>query len=182
MEKVWFKLRQTHYPPPSEASILQGCRGVEAPICLGHVIKDLKNLDFILNPDAIEPFTPNMRVFRTLMIDFQWDDSTSSTRGGGAGGSASIATAAGLTLGGHVKVEFKKSIGNHEEYERLDTYIVQPTQPYVEDCLEEDILASHIEGKAQWSLFMITGVCVARRGKRSVTELHSKAVEFDGEA
>jgi hypothetical protein len=168
MEKVWFKLRQTHYPPPPEAAVLGGCTGKEAPICLGHIISDLKSFDDPMNPQGIEPLPPNMPVFSTTMINFQWDDVKSHENGMNTGASVPVATAAGVTAGGDIKLEFSKSVGSHEGYERLDTYIMQPTQSYISESLEEQPL-SHDFGR-EWTVFMITGLCVARQGASSASD------------
>jgi hypothetical protein len=176
MDKVWFKLRQTDYPPPPEAAILRGCTGVEAPICLGHVIEDLKTLDFTMNSDTIEPLPRNMRVFSTSITDFRWDDARSQEKSVNMGASAPVATAAGMTLGGDIKLAFSKSVEAHEEYERLDKYIVQPTQSYIADCLHEEPFASYVKGKMTWSMFMVTGLCVARRGISSVSDSGGPAI------
>jgi hypothetical protein len=175
MDKVWFKLKQTHYPPPPRTKILQGCTGAEGPICLGHVIQDLKRLDFPLNPNTILPLPSNINVFPTTMVDFQWNDIRSSDRGIEMGAAAPIAGAAGVTLGGDVKLAFSKSVGDHEQFEKLDTYIFQPTQSYVANTLAEEPLAStHIKGHLGWSLFIITGICVARKGRKEILETHGR--------
>ena len=54
MEKVWFKLRQTDYLP--EEVNTMGSGKETAPLCLGHFIPDLKNIDFVLNRGEIEQF------------------------------------------------------------------------------------------------------------------------------
>jgi hypothetical protein len=167
MDKVWFKLRQTDYPPPPEAAILRGCTGTEAPICLGHIIGDLKTFDFPKNPDTIEPLPRNMRVFSTRMMDFRWNDSRSQENSVDIGASAPVTTAAGVTLGGDIKLAFSRSVASHEEYERLDKYIMQPTQSYITDCFDEEPFVSYIKGRRTWSMFMVTGLCVARKGTSS---------------
>jgi hypothetical protein len=139
-------------------------------MCLGHVIEDLKTLDFTMNADTIEPLPQNMRIFPTRMIDFRWNDARSQENSVDVGGSAPVATAAGVTLGGDIKLAFSRSVNSHEEYERLDKYIMQPTQSYIADCLEEEPIASYIEGKTTWSMFMVTGLCVARKGTSSASD------------
>jgi len=170
MEKVWFKLRQTNYPPPPESSILKGSDEVDGPIRLGHFVKDLKDIDFVLNRGAILPFPPTMRVFKTTTIDFKWDDTRTTDRGFDVKASAPLASAVGLTLGGSAKLAFSRSVANCEEYEKLDTYIVQPTQAYVTDCLDEDPLETYVENRLTWSVFMITGLCIARKGRSVASE------------
>jgi len=182
MDKVWFKLRQTHYPPPPETAILQGCTGAEAPICLGHVVEDLRTIDFALNADTIAPFPGRMSVFKTTRVDFEWDDTISKIKRLDQGASAPVATAAGVTLGGSIKLAFSNSVCNHESYEKLDMYIVQPTQSYVTDCLEVKPIATHLQGRRRWSLFMITGLCVARKGIASSSESHGRELGLGVEA
>jgi hypothetical protein len=139
-------------------------------MCLGHVIEDLTTLDFTMNRDTIEPLPRNMRVFPTRMIDFRWNNSRSQENSVDMGASAPVATAAGVTLGGDIKLAFSKSVESHEEYGRLDKYIMQPTQSYITDCLDEEPFASYIKGRITWSMFMVTGLCVARKGTSSTSD------------
>jgi len=169
MDKVWFKLRQTEYPPPTEESM--GTSEETAPLCLGHFIADLKHIDFPLNRDAIAEFPASMPVFHTTAIHFHWHDSQRSRTGGSLGGGAPIPAAAGaVTVNASVELAFARTLRNHEEYERMDSYIVQPNKAYVAECLEQDELAEFTAGRLAWSMFMITGLRVARKGKRSVEE------------
>ncbi|RAO73557.1 uncharacterized protein BHQ10_009569 [Talaromyces amestolkiae] len=178
MEKVWFKLRQTDYPPPPEKSILAG-NGDDssAPICLGHFIPDLKSIDFPINPGAILAFPPRMKVYHTHALDFKWDDSKNSETGTNWSGGVPIAPAAGLTFKGSLKLTFKKTLKNHEAYDRLDSYIVNPNRRYVEECLEQKELKKYLGDKKMWSMFMITGLKVARVGTREAEK--SKYVESE---
>jgi hypothetical protein len=179
-EKCWFKLQQTHYPPPPEAKILAGCEGVEpqGPICLGHIIKDLDHLDFVLNPQTIQPFTPGMKVALTRMVDFKWDDAMSKNAGGG--GNIKGPAVPGMAVGANTRAVFRESVQNHEAYDRLDKYIVQPTQDYVTRCLAQEPLANYVAKSRSWTLYMITGLCVARRGKFTASESHNKTVRGGG--
>jgi hypothetical protein len=176
MDRVWFKLKQTHYPPPLHDEILSGCTGDEAPICLGHVIKDLKRLDFPLNQSTILPFPPTINVFATSMVDFKWNVTKSSGKSNEAGATAPIAAAAGMNVGGSIKLAFSSSVGDHEQFDKLDTYIFQPTQSYIADALAKEPLAMHVRRKIRWSLFVITGLCIARKGKTETSETHGREV------
>jgi hypothetical protein len=170
MDKVWFKLRQTHYSPPPEAAILGGCTGTEAPICLGHIFRDPKSFDYPMNPQGIAPLPRDMLVFPSTTIKFQWDDVKSHEKGMDTGASAPVDTAAGVTAGGDIKLEFSKSVGSHEEYEGLDEYIIQPSQSYITDCLQEEPLASYLNGNLSQTVFMVTGLCIARKGASSASD------------
>jgi hypothetical protein len=180
-EKCWFKLRQTHYPPPPIAKILAGCEGVESqgPICLGHIIEDLGRLDFVLNPLTIQPFTPGMKVEATRMVDFKWDETESKSAGGG-GNVKGPAAVPGLTAGASTRAVFRQSVQGHEAYYRLDKYIVQPTQDYVTRCLAQEPLAAHVAKSRSWTLYMITGLWVARKGKFTASETRNKTVRGGG--
>ncbi|KAK4041912.1 hypothetical protein C8A01DRAFT_14397 [Parachaetomium inaequale] len=172
MEKVWFKLRQTHYPPGPESAILAG-RGddTNSPIALGHCVPDLKHLDFPLNSGAILPFPARMRVFRASTIDFKWDATRTTSLGLGVAAGAPLAVALGLlTVRAGVQVAFERSVAEHEKYTGLDTYFVQPNRRYVEDCLKTAEMQRYVGGHASWSFFMVTGIRVAREGSRSVEE------------
>lgn len=181
MDKVWFKLRQTHYCSGPEEVILSGDGDdSQAPICLGHCIPDLRRLDFPINRGAITPFSTRMKVFPTQSINFKWDETRGLENDPLVGVTAPVAAAMGLlTVKGSIQFAFKKAVENHEMYQRLDTYIVQPNRHYVDECLQTEALQDHIRGKTTWSFFMITGIRVARTGKRSTGK--SSGVDVNGE-
>lgn len=182
MEKVWFKLRQTDYPPPPEEAILSG-NGDDsnAPICLGHLVPDLKHLDFPLNSGSILAFPSRMRVFHTHTLDFKWDDTKDKLVGTNLAAGAPILAAAGITVKASLQLAFMRAMENHEAYDRLDSYIVQPNRHYVDECLKRQELRAHVEGKAAWSVFMITGIRVARVGRRDAKAGSSVVVNIGPE-
>ncbi|KAI1016803.1 hypothetical protein LB504_007069 [Fusarium proliferatum] len=182
MEKVWFKLRQTDYPPSPEDAILHGDGDDStAPLCLGHFISSLKTLDFPLNHGSILPFPPLMRPFCSTTLNFAWDDTRLRSPGTNLAAGAPILAAAGVTAKASLQFAFMKTVESHEEYDRLDTYIVQPTKGYIRDCLEQDELKAHVKGKVSWSVFMITGIKVARAGKREAQEETNIAADIGPE-
>ncbi|RKL39323.1 hypothetical protein BFJ72_g6795 [Fusarium proliferatum] len=182
MEKVWFKLRQTDYPPSPEDAILHGDGDDStAPLCLGHFISNLKTLDFPLNHGSILPFPPLMRPFCSSILNFTWDDTRLKSPGTNLAAGAPILAAAGVTAKASLQFAFMKTVESHEEYDRLDTYIVQPTKGYIRDCLEQDELQAHVKGKMSWSVFMITGIKVARAGKREAQEETNVAADIGPE-
>lgn len=180
MEKVWFKLRQTHYPPGPEEIILAGDGDdSQAPLCLGHCITDPKHLDCPINSSAVVAFPQRMNVFSSHVIDFKWERKRGFATSLALATSAPIAASLGLqTVKASINVAFRRSVSQYEEYQRLDTYIVQPNQRYVQQCLESEELKKYIGNKKHWSFFMITGLRVARVGKRSDTTI--KNVEVKG--
>lgn len=178
MDKVWFKLRQTHYPPGPEEIILAGDGDdSQAPLCLGHCIADLKHLDCPINSSAVVAFPQRMSVFSSHVIDFKWERKRGFATSLALATSAPIAASLGLqTIKASISAAFKMSVSQYEEYQRLDTYIVQPNHRYVQQCLESEALKKYIGNKTNWSFFMITGLRVARVGNRSDTVVKNAEV------
>ncbi|KAJ5116710.1 hypothetical protein N7456_001058 [Penicillium angulare] len=170
MDKVWFKLRQTDYPAPPEESMLSGPdenTSDRSPINLGHIIPDLKQLDCPLNADSRLPFPLRMQVHRTEVTNFAWSKRDRADHSVALALGAPVASAAiGVTAGPMFNLAFKNATEQHESYDHLDTYIVNPTEQYVSDCLEE--LDNHITSKGSWTVFMITGLKIARPRSRKV--------------
>ncbi|CAJ0544346.1 Ff.00g035700.m01.CDS01 [Fusarium sp. VM40] len=182
MEKVWFKLRQTDYPPPPEDAILRGDGDDSAaPLCLGHTVPNLKSLDFPLNQHSVLAFPHRMRVFCNTTLNFTWDDTRLKSPGTNLAAGAPILAAAGIAAKASLQFAFMRTVQSYEAYERLETYIVQPTKGYIEDCLAQDNLKAHIKGKVAWSMFLITGIKVARAGKREAQEQKSLAADIGPE-
>jgi hypothetical protein len=180
MEKVWFKLRQTDYTPPIVESM--GTDKETGPICLGHFISDLKHIDFPLNRNELEEFPANMPVFATTAAQFKWDDSKNTERGGDLGAGAPIAAAGGITVKGNLKLTFKREVTNHEAYDRLDKYIVQMNKAYIQDCLDGIASLEKHTNKHMWTMFVITGIMVARGAtKRDTTESKETTLEVGPE-
>ncbi|EWZ93843.1 hypothetical protein FOWG_06493 [Fusarium oxysporum f. sp. lycopersici MN25] len=94
---------------------------------------------------------------------------------------APILAATGVTAKASLQFAFMKTVESHEAYDRLDTYIVQPTKGYIEDCLEQGQLNAYVKGKVSWSMFMITGIKVARAGKREAQEETNVAADIGPE-
>ncbi|KAJ5668903.1 hypothetical protein N7462_009973 [Penicillium macrosclerotiorum] len=149
------------------------------PICLGHFIADIEHIDFALNQGCIEEFPPSMRVYQTKTIHFKWDENTEASGGGSFGMGAPAP--GGMAIKGSLKQVFRRSVHSYEEYDRLDTYIVQPNKAYIAECLEIDELASHIAGKRSWSAFMITGLKVARKGFKTLHQARGTKNELGSE-
>jgi hypothetical protein len=178
MENCWFKLKQ-HYPPPEHLKILNGCAGYEdGLICLGHVIEDLKMLDQPLNPHSIEPFPALMRASHLTRAHFKWDQAKS--KHGAGGGRISGTAAPGTTVEGSAQAEFQNDIKGHEEYDRIDEYKINPTEQYVAAlCASVPRIGHKATGrwcKSHWTLYMITGLWVARKGTFATSESHGMAV------
>ncbi|KAJ3960849.1 hypothetical protein N0V92_002465 [Colletotrichum tropicale] len=139
---------------------------------MGHFVSDLSRIDFPINRGEIEPFPRSMQVHYKTDQFFKWEESQGSEHGGALGGGAPVLGAAGvpITAKADIKAVFKATVSSFEVYERLDTYLVQVNRSYIADCLENEKIAQHTKDRAifgKWSMFVITGLKVARSGSSS---------------
>ncbi|KAF5237119.1 hypothetical protein FAUST_6259 [Fusarium austroamericanum] len=118
-----------------------------------------------------------MTVHRTSVLDFTWNDSTTNAPGITLSAGVPVLATAGITVKASLQAAFMQTIENHESYDRLDTYTVQPTEGYIEDCLDQEELRAYMKGKPFWSMFMITGIKVARIGTKETREENGMVVD-----
>ena len=171
--KCWFVLKQTHYPPPVIPPTGIGRVQGSGPICLGHLIPDLKHLDNVINTGGPLDIPLNTPIYPTKA----WNLTLDVNKASGASLSSSIgvpiAVAAGLTVKLDAGVAFRNTISNHWEFESLETFIFQPTREYVEDSVEEPEVVTYLERRRPFrssTLFMITGIIVARGAKTTMSK------------
>lgn len=176
--KCWFVLRQTHYPPPELPEF--GVGVAKGPICLGHVIPDLAHLDNVINTKGPNEFPADMQIYPSTAWDLTWESSAADGVGLDGTVGAPVAAAAGVELSLSAGVAFQKSIRNSDQFEKLETFIVQPTAEYVEDTVDDPQVARYIEKHTvlgfSKSLFLITGIIIARGAKTSVEETKKRDV------
>lgn len=211
MDKCWFVLKQQHYPPPEIPSILSSGPSANADletnpnlqadsaqlenqkrvadltrpaqhgaICLGHIIKDLAHLDQVMNFNGPTDYPINMPIYSTAKWDLTWDQKTETSQGGGVETTAPVtSTAAAVEL--DAKLAFQKSVSNFWEFEALDTVIIQPTSPYIEDSLENDYVQEDIARQTRfmprWTLYMISGLMIARGSKARLDRNDTKVAQ-----
>ncbi|KAH8897706.1 hypothetical protein GQ53DRAFT_742635 [Thozetella sp. PMI_491] len=173
--KCWFVLKQTHYPPPTLPK--NGFGHVNGPICPGHLIPDLKHLDNVINRRGHLDITSDIPIYPTQSWDLTWE--TNRSKGGEVAGDASIpiAAAAGVTVKLEAGSTFQRTTKNFWQFESLETFIFQPSGAYVEDSLECDEVVEYLKRRGPLrssSLFMITGIIVARGAQIRTEENVSK--------
>ncbi|KAH8598651.1 hypothetical protein B0O99DRAFT_660032 [Bisporella sp. PMI_857] len=171
MEKCWFALKQSHYPPPSLPE--DGMGIANGAICLGHIIPDSKNPDGVINrsENGIK-FTPAVQIYHTESWGLGWKRDKGREAGGSADASVPISGAIPVTAEQHTKLAFERTEKDHKEFDTLDRYIMQVNRKFIGGILEDKEVAAHIErikgvkllgiGGRQWGVWMITGVTVAR--------------------
>lgn len=176
--KCWFVLRQTHYPPPDLPEFGVGI--AKGPICLGHVIPDLEHLDNVINNKGPNEFPSDMQIYPSTAWDLAWE--ASRTDGVGLEGTAGapIAAAAGLEFSLSAGVAFQKSIRNSNQFQKLETFIFQPTAEYVDDTVDDPQVAQYINQHTTLgfskSIFLITGIIIARGATTSREETHKRDI------
>ncbi|KAH7460576.1 hypothetical protein FOMA001_g19521 [Fusarium oxysporum f. sp. matthiolae] len=164
MDKCWFVLSQTHYPPPREADE-NGAFKQTGPLCLGHFIKNLKHLDHLINRGGPEPFPRDMPVYRTGPIEFEWESNKEGGFDVSMGASMPIAAAPGINANASLGFALKKTVGNSWQIEQLETLTIEPTRAYVNRCLASEQIVEFLEDNKfgpTWSIFMITGLKIVR--------------------
>lgn len=168
MDQVWFKLRETNHHPPGPEEVILAGNGDDsrAPLGLGHCIADLNHLDNPINSGVVVAFPPEIRVIRAPSIDLNWDrpHSFDTAVALAAANERKIPGLGVLSIEASVSLAFKRTVSQHEFYNRLDTYLVEPRRTYVEQVLKTPKIKGHIAKDDNWSFFMITGIRVARLG------------------
>lgn len=171
MDKCWFVLRQSHYPPPEYSEAEDSSRGA---ICLGHIIPDLEHLDNVINTDGPELYPANMPVYTTKKWSLNWEFDRGHLMELSASGAAPIGP---IQADANVAVVFQNSTSSYSNFESLDTNIIQPTLAYIEDSLESELVRKELEsrkilGISSWTLLMVTGLIIA---KGAANEQHDLA-------
>lgn len=164
MDKCWFVLSQTHYPPPQEVSG-NGAFKQSGPLCLGHFVKSLKHLDQVINKGGPEPFPLDMPVYRTGPIEFEWGSNKEAGFNTSIQASVPIAAAPGLDAKASLGLALRKTVGNSWQIEQLETLTVDPTRSYLNRCLAGDDIVQYLEEHRlgpTWSIFIITGLKIVR--------------------
>jgi hypothetical protein len=177
--KCWFVLKQTYYPPPELPK--NGIGTMKGPICLGHLIPDLKHLDSVINRQGPLDTLPDMPIYATKATNLTWDLSTNKGIDLSLKCGAPISAAGGLTIQVGGRVTFQRTVKNYWEFDSLDTFIIQPTGEYIEDSIEDDEVIAYLTQRSLMSsssLFMITGIMIARGAK--ITMSHSQQRALNG--
>jgi hypothetical protein len=177
--KCWFVLQQTHYLPPAIPK--NGTGNTSGPICLGHLIPDLKRLDNVINRHGPQKIPPDMPIYPSKSWDLTCEMKKSKGMSVSGNAGVPIAAAGGFTMKLDARVAFQRSIQNFWEFESLDTFIIQPTHEYVEDSVEDEEVSAYLQKRGLFgssSLFMITGMIIARGGKWKASEMRKRDVHL----
>lgn len=173
MEKCWFVLKQSHYPPPDLPK--SGIGMANGAISLGHIIPDSINLDDVINrSEECIKFTPTVKIHHTASWGVDWKRDTGLEAALSANVKASIGAEVPVLAEQQIKLAFEHTEKNHKEFGTLDRYIIQVDRKFIRGILEDKVVNDHIKRTkrvrllgvgGQWSVFMITGIIVARGAK-----------------
>lgn len=177
--KCWFVLPYTHYPPPILAA--NGTGHSKGPICCGHVIPDLEHLDSVINRQGPEEIPPDMPLYHTQSRNLAWKQTSDIGTNNSFQFDTPGAAAIGLTAKASAGIAFNKSVSSYAKFGILDTFVMQVTHSYIEDTLCTEEVAKHIhtvKRLGSWSVFMITGVIVARGAELSKSKERNIGLTF----
>ncbi|EHK27064.1 uncharacterized protein TRIVIDRAFT_119995, partial [Trichoderma virens Gv29-8] len=173
MDKCWFVLKQVHYPPPDLPET--GIGTANGSISLGHIIPDPVNLDGVINrSEEGITFTSTARIQHTRTV-CNWNNVNDLEAGLSSNIKVSMGTGVPVSTALQTKLAFKRTRKNHESFDFLDCYIVDVDRKFISRILEQEEVSAHIERikgvqllgiGGRWSIWMITGIIVARGAKR----------------
>ncbi|KAK3941015.1 hypothetical protein QBC46DRAFT_111167 [Diplogelasinospora grovesii] len=179
MDKCWFILRHADIPPPNLPP--EGSGSISGALCLGHLVPGPRRLDEVINTSGPLKIPKNTPLSFSQSVAFSWklEKGVSFAQTGNLG--VPIAVAAGVTASASVDIGFQKTKGTHWEFESLETTTFRPSNDYLSDCLDDELVAAYISKHkspllGSWDIFMITGIKVARGAKMSSSETHVKQV------
>lgn len=173
MEEYWFVLEQSHYPPPQLPK--NGLGIGNGAICLGHIIPDLTDLDGIINrsEEGIK-FSPSVRVYHEESWSLDWQRDTGLEAGLAANIEAPIGAGTPVSAKEQTKLAFEHTVKNYEEFDTLDEHTIQVNRLFISRILDDEAVAARLEQTKGvrlpglgdcWSVFMITGMIIARGTK-----------------
>ena len=193
-EDCWFKLKHTHYPAPDIKTL--GTVTETGPICLGHVISDLRHLDQVLNRGQIKPFTkihPEddtvtevIKIWPSKVTHFDWSDVRSTESQAHVQADVPMG---GTGVAGKAKIQaiFRESVADFEHFESLDYVIFQPGRDYamkavkVSGGAKEEMAKQKLLKGGRWTLYMVTGLVLARNGSYKRDESKGRSLEATGD-
>ncbi|EXF80232.1 hypothetical protein CFIO01_11512 [Colletotrichum fioriniae PJ7] len=182
MEKCWFVLRNTHYPPPiGLTEDVAGCTGqLKGLYCCGHIVPDLSHFDDVINTRGPLEIPADMPIFHRRRENPIYKNISGPSTNHSGQISAPIMAAAGITATTSAGIAFQKTVINHAEFEALDSYMMRPTHSYIEDSIATTEVSRYIQRSKRmgsWSCFMITGMIVARGAKVARSETRNIGVQ-----
>ncbi|KAK1831857.1 hypothetical protein QBC39DRAFT_306108 [Podospora conica] len=177
MDKCWFVLGQTHYTAPVydfHPSMAFG--RAQGPLRLGHLLPGPKSVDSIINTDGVLDFPKDMRITKKNTANFRF--SRQVDHDVGVDTNLKLPTCTATPVAADTGVLFNKVMGETWDIERLETQITQPTQAYIQKCLQTPEVASWVarnKSLGAWKAYIVTGLMIAHGAvKQERTESSGK--------
>ena len=168
LKSWWILPRSMRFKPPAlPGDEVDGIGQAKGSICPGHFIPaKSKEWNKILNRSGPLEYPPEMPVDHGEQWDMSWKTRGAHELGLSAKATAPVATAAGLNVNADAKGAFTKSVSNYMNFDKLDTYMIQPWDSYIEDSLIDAGIDRYIKDNTSflgaWEVYMISGIVVAR--------------------
>ena len=179
MDKCWFVLKQTHYPPPTYVTLPTGEEQQRGWICIGHLLESPKTLDDDnpLNGGDPPPYPLDMLISTSKPMNVKW--SHSAERGYEVSGNidAPVAEAIGITVGADLNLALQNTVKNDWVIDALKVTIARPTQGYVRSSAASVKAPTTVSGK---EMYMITGLIIAQGHKSGTTASGSETTAGGG--
>ncbi|KAK1540414.1 hypothetical protein CPAR01_06403 [Colletotrichum paranaense] len=165
-EKCWFPLRQPDYPPPMVLEDETGVTGlVKGLWCCGEIIPDLAHLNNVINYRGPTKFPVDMPIHHTRSEDVLWGLTSGPLINQSGHNDAPFTAATGTTAITNADIASQDTVTYHDKFEVLDTYTIEVTPAYIQDCMAGKEVSDHIRLHSRMgssSVLMVTGIAVAR--------------------
>lgn len=118
--------------------------------------------------------------------DMSWKVKGSNELSLSAKATAPVASAAGLNVNADAEATFKRSVSNYMNFDKLDTYMIQPWDSYIDDSLADASIDRYIKDNTSflgaWEVYMISGIVVARGAAMDNKATQNQKVNVKGGA
>jgi hypothetical protein len=187
LKSWWILPRSMRLNPPSlPGEEDDGIGQAKGSICPGHFIPaKSKHWTKILNRTGPLPYPPEMPVSHGEQWDMSWQVGNERNVGLLVKIGAPVAGMVGATVNADAEAAFKNSVANYWNFDKLDTYMVQPWDSYIADSLKDAGVATHIKNTSlfgTWEVHMISGIVVARGATMNREVTHAKQLGAGGGA
>ncbi len=183
MDTCWFNLKQAHYLAPEYVHESMAFGEAEGDLLLGHFLPGPRAIDNVINQGGVAPFPKNMRIRSQTVAHFRYVRNSERTIEGGAGGGGPVGPGVPVEVTVDAGTMFRRHMGESWTIERLESQIVQPTPAYFALCRRSAELAAWIakhKTLGAWTVYMITGLMIARGAKTEKTDGSEQDVHGEG--
>lgn len=182
--KSWWILPPSgRYPPPELPGAQdEGIGQAKGSICPGLFIPPKWEFwNKIINSNGPLPYPPEMPVLHSEQWDMSWEANSGRDTGFSAKVTAPVAAAVGANINAEASVAFKSSVLQYWNFDKLDTYMVQPRDTYISHSLEDEKIRRYIKNSSRifdsWEIYMISGIAVARGPTMNSTVVQTTQAE-----